>query len=266
MILVPRTFSELEIIMALSLKNILTLGILVSSTSAFASTHTANFGGVADLNANSFNYSVDGVNVVVSGWSDTYNNLYNQDTEIEAATLDRFGSGWGVVNNDECSSCDPQHSMDNIGSGGWVDYDMILVSFSEAVTLTGANFSWLYNTSQTEISVAAISGALASNIDENTWQNVVDDAGKMWSDSSHVSGLYAGINAGQTASQYWLVGAYNSIFNTNFSGGTNNNDGMKLSSLDFSITTTTDVPEPQTALIMSLGLFALMLRRRKQKS
>lgn len=251
--------------MALSLKNILALGILATSTSAFSSTHTADFSGVADLNANatSFNFSVDGINMTISGWSDTYNNLNNQDTEIDAAALDRFGSGWGVDNNDECNGgggCSPAHSMDNIGSGGWVDYDMILVSFSEAVTLTGADFSWLYRSSESEISVAALSGALASNLDGNTWQSVVN--GAMWSDSSHVSNYYAGINAGQTASQYWLVGAYNSIFNTNFSGGTNNNDGLKISSIDFSIST--DVPEPQTALILSLGLFGLMLRRRKQ--
>jgi hypothetical protein len=124
----------------------------------------------------------------------------------------------------------------------------------------------LYNTDQTEISVATISGSLASNIDGNTWQGVVDDVGNMWSDSSHVSNYYAGINAGQTASQYWLVGAYNSIFDTSFNGGTNNNDGMKLSSIDFSITPDSDIPEPQTAIIMAVGLFALMLRRRKHIS
>ena len=267
---VTQTFRRIGEFMSINLKQIVALGILVSSTSVFASTHTANFSSVADTNANanSFSYSVDGINVNVSGWSDTFNNNSNSDTEIRTAALDKFGSsGWGVDNSDECSGsggCSPQHSMDNIGSGGWVDYDMILVSFSEAVTLTGANFGWLYNTNSTEISVSAISGALASNLNGNTWQSVVNDAGNLWSDSSHVSNYYAGISAGQTASQYWLVGAYNSIFNTSFNGGSSNNDGMKLSSIDFKVTT--DIPEPQTVFSLAIGLCILVLRKRKQLS
>tara|TARA_R110002153_G_scaffold30015_1_gene91968 strand:+ start:1423 stop:2178 length:756 start_codon:yes stop_codon:yes gene_type:complete len=251
--------------MVVSLKHILALGILVSSTSALASTYTADFSGVNSSNTiySSFSYSVGGVNMTMTAWSDTENNLSNNDTELESGSLVRYGSGWGVVNQDESGNASPDHSMDNMGS--WVDYDMILVSFSEAVTLTGANFSWLYNTSQTEISVAAISGAVANGLGGSTWSDVVNSAGNMWSDSSHVSNYYAGINAGQTASQYWLVGAYNSIFNTTFSGGSTQNDGIKLSSIDFNVTSS-DIPEPQTALIMAAGLFALILRRRKQIS
>jgi hypothetical protein len=252
--------------MALSLKQLLALGILASSSSVFASTHTANFSAVNSANTSYsfFDYSVDGVDVHVTAWSDTQNNLPNDDTELEAASLVRYGTGWGVVNQDESGNASPDHSMDNMGN--WVDYDMILVSFSEAVTLTGASFSWLYNTSQSEISVAAISGAVASGLGGSTWSDVVNSAGNMWSDSSHVSNYYAGISAGQTASQYWLVGAYNSIFNTNFSGGTDNNDGVKLSSLDFSIAPppSTEVAEPQTVFVIILGLFAMMISRRKR--
>lgn len=253
--------------MALGLKQLFALAILASSSSVLASTHTADFSAVNSANTSYsfFDYSVDGVDVHVTAWSDTANVSGDGagDNTIRDANLVRYGSGWGMINDDEGGG-QPEHSMDNMGYS--VDYDMILVSFSEAVTLTGANFSWLYNSLQSEISVAAISGALANGLNGSTWQNVVSDAGNMWSDSSHVSNYYAGISAGQTASQYWLVGAYNSIFNTNFNGGTANNDGVKLSSLDFTIAPppSTEVAEPQTALVMALGLGVLMLRRRKQ--
>ena len=245
------------------------------SQGALATAHIADFQSVSDPGGHgaTFTITVDGIDVTVSAWSDTLNVQGDGDGDgtIETADLDRFtsqtrGVGWGIQNRDEGTGS-PGHSADNIGSNQWVDFDMYLFEFTEDVTLTQADFSWLYVPDQSEISVAAISGTLASSLNGNTWANVVADAGLLWSDSTSVdSSTYeASISAGQTTSQYWLLGAYNSIFNTTFSGGSAANDGLKLQSIAFDKRTPpgTQIAEPHTALLMVLGGLALMLRRRR---
>lgn len=258
-------------------KTLFALCAVSLSGTAFAGTHTADFSGVSDLNSTASSFSFvtsDGITVDVSGWSDTEqtgsDTSATGDSKIIAADLDKFGSGWGIDNDDEnCNTsndgvCSTEHSADNFSgySSQWHDYDMFLIEFSTEVTLTGADFSWLYDSNNSEISVAAINQALSDNLVDNTWQNVLGDAGFLWSDSFSVdSGTYeASIDAGMTASQYWLVGAYNSAFNTDFSGGSLANDGLKLSSVSFNRSSTV-VPEPHMALLMLAGLIGLRRKR-----
>lgn len=249
-------------------RHVLAFASLVFSGTALASSHTADFSGVNDPGGTgaSFNYSVDGFNITVSAWSDTYNNLSNSDTEIQTADLEKYGSGWGIRNQDEGSGS-PGHSADSIGSNGWVDYDMFLIQFNTEVTLTGADFSWLYNVNNSQISAAAIGSNAAANLGGSTWSDVLADAGTLWSGSSNVdSSTYeASVSAGQTASQYWLIGAYNSAFGT-VNGGTTGDDGLKLSSISFDkrATPTTEIAEPHSAILMLLGLSGFALRSRRR--
>lgn len=261
----------------------LSIIIFFSCSVAYAGTYTADFSSVTDLNSNTngegrtFSLLVDDITITVSAWSDTANNA-NDDPIIRYADLDKFDNqGWGIDNQDEqCNlsssgTCASEHSADNFSRfwGPWHDFDTFLIEFSEEVTLTEAGFGWLFDENNTEISSAAISSDLANNLDGNTWDNVMADAGMLWSDSSSVDAASydAGINAGQTVSQYWLLGAYNSVFSTNFDNNlaTNYNDGVKLNSIGFNtlVPTKKDIPEPSTLLLYLFSLVILTKHRIK---
>lgn len=256
------------------------LAILCSCAFVHAGTYTADFSGVTDLNSNTngegrtFSLLVGDVTLTVSAWSDTANNP-NDDPIIRHADLDKFGAqGWGIDNQDEqCNqsssgTCASEHSADNFSRfwGPWHDYDTFLIEFSEEVKLTEAGFGWLFDENNTEISSAAISSDLAANLDGSTWAEVMADAGLLWSDSSSVDAVTydASIDAGQTVSQYWLLGAYNSVFSSSFddSLASNYNDGVKLTTIGFDtvVPTKKDIPEPSTIFLYLLPLL-LFVRR-----
>lgn len=239
---------------------------LIFANSAMASSYTADFSGVSDPGGTgaSFNYSVGDIDITVSGWSDTEDSATS--SSIEAANMQRYGSGWGIVNQYESTNDVPGHSADNIPDGGWTDYDMFLLQFNVGVTLTGADFSWLYRSNSSQISASAISQSTAQNLSGSTWESVVADAGTLWSGSSNVDSVSyeASVNAGQTVSSYWLIGAYNSAFGQ-VSGGTFGDDGMKLSSISFTKQPAgkNEIPEPHSAILLLLGLAGVGLRRRR---
>lgn len=249
--------------MALKNRHVIAIASLMFAGSAAASTVTADFSGVSDPGGNgaTFTVSVGGFDVEVSAWSDTSNvsGDGSGDNTLRNADLDKFGSGWGIDNRDEDGST-WEHSADN-RSGN--DYDFFLFDFGTEVQLTGAEFSWLRYSTRSEISVASISNTLAGSLNMNTWGNVLSDAGLIWSDSFKVVDYEASIDAGQTTSQFWLLGAYNAAFSTSFDDATASlgNDGLKLRSVSFGL----EIPEPHTALLMALGLAGLTLRRHTNK-
>ena len=105
-----------------------------------------NHGIVESTNASSSKISIGGVNVAISGWSDTYG--YNDDIVVGADSYKISNYyGYGVTNSDwESTRNSPDHAIDNINTknGNWQDFDFILFSFDEAVSLTGASYSWVY--------------------------------------------------------------------------------------------------------------------------
>ncbi len=69
------------------------------------------------------------------------------------------------------------------------------------------------------------------------------------------------------SAQYWLVGAYNTVFGN--IGGKFNNDAFKLANIGFSVTETAGTPDPTKVsepgtigLLMACSLF-VMWRRKK---
>ena len=149
------------------------------------------------------------------------------------------------------------------------DYDFVLLSFDSAVTLTGASFSWLYSGSDSQVSVAALSNTSKLTSGVNTWSDIVANA--LTSASFDIENCeYLDHRADFTfteSAQYWLVGAYNTVFGN--IGGHVGNDAFKLANVGFSVTesagtpTPTEVSEPRTiGLLMACSLL-VMWRRKK---
>jgi hypothetical protein len=218
--------------------------------------------------------SIGGVNVAVSGWADTFG--YNDDIVVGADTYkisDKYG--YGVINEDwESAYNSPDHAIDNVNTrnGNWQDFDFVLFSFSDDVTLQGANFSWAYSQYDTQVSVAALDNISSLTSGSSTWSDIVGTAitssynvEKCDSTDEHLK--YTSEFALNTSSKYWLVGAYNKVFGD--IGGYSSNDAFKLTSIGFSVNDKTPPPdstavsEPGTlGLLFASGLI-VMWRRKK---
>ncbi|MGB0566940.1 MAG: exosortase-dependent surface protein XDP1 [Alteromonas macleodii] len=231
---------------------------------------------------NSF-VQIDGLNINMSAFSDTQG--VTGETVV-GAKLEKISDKWayGITNNDEAYyRGGADHAIDNLNyfssssdnsknyrfTNVERDYDFILLSFDSAVTLTGASFSWLYDSRDSQVSVAALSNTSKLTSGVNTWSHIVEDA--LTSASFDIESCeYLDHRADFTfteSAQYWLVGAYNTVFGN--IGGEFNNDAFKLANIGFSVTETagtpdpTEVSEPGTiGLLMACSLF-VMWRRKK---
>lgn len=147
------------------------------------------------------------------------------------------------------------------------DVDMMFFSFSESTALTGIDIGWY--SGDTDISIAAFSSMPI--LSGNTWANIVGQSIFSASFSNPGAAPYSLQNevlGVVVESNYWLVGAYSSVFGDS-GANDNNSDKFKLAS----ITTQTsrppeeppiEVPEPTT--ISMFASFALFLMWRRKRS
>jgi hypothetical protein len=250
----------------------------VASTSiSYAETTTWNF------NAGSAGYDVDNSgNVFGNQLSIDSDNDGTAELTIQAWA--NTGCGWGCGNDNDLgqgyattnsygllnynldtqsgSLTGEQHVIDN-GDG---DTDMMLFSFLESTALTSIDIGWFDGDS--DVSIAAFSSL--PTLLGNTWSDIATQSIFSASFSNLGTGPYALANevSGMVVeAQYWLIGAYSSIFGDS-GANDNNTDAFKIASIttQTSITPPPDntvVTEPSTiAMFASFGLF-LMWRRKK---
>lgn len=223
-----------------------------------AFTGGSNFG-------NSYNMTVDGINLKVTGWSDTgdVDPGNNNDTIQTAKLIWATTNALGIQNQDE-NTADPNHSIDGVTSDTDGEFDMLLLEFSTAVNLTGIDLAWAVggNAANTaDISLLAYTGAGSSAM-SGTWGSVLGASGTAYDSAGNYSNVglsYYTVNPTNITSTKWLVGVYNPVFG---SGGDARDDGFKLASLTTSDTPPdTDVPVPGTVVLLLAGLAALRARR-----
>lgn len=274
-----------------NIKKMSLIATLLVSSSAMASvtTTSGHFGGVSDTgsNFNQFEVTFGGVDVNVSGWSDTAGNTASNSEDFDptierAVDFDKNGYGWSMENTDEMNSrnCGYSHSADNFGANcNYQDYDFFLLEFSEAVTLNSATYSWVSaGSSGTQVSVAALD---SNALNGSTWQDVKDNqtiasnwsqmrysgtGGQAYYTNFGQTGSGNASNLANTSSNFWLIGALNAaVFggNTNWEG----NDGMKLAGITFttgSQAPATSVPEPSSIALFGLAIAGLFASSRKK--
>ncbi|TVZ41305.1 putative secreted protein with PEP-CTERM sorting signal [Alteromonadaceae bacterium 2753L.S.0a.02] len=203
-----------------------------------------------------YNYSVGGINLAVTGYSYT-NGRIRQDA---VGNWESWGNEYGL--GVEYSRY-PDHALDN--SRG--DYDMLLLSFDEAVSLDSISSGWRYSGSRSsEASIMAYGGdgAYDSFIGKQ-WSDLLSDEWEGIGDY-RIDSLNApeAVNQGGFMSRYWLVGAYNSTLNlddevgTSFSSG---NDFWKLKGVSVSVN---PVPLPGSLVLFGSALMIFGSLRRKK--
>lgn len=250
---------------------------------------TGDYNGYYDLG--------DGSGSQYYGLTHDNNTTYVEDDTVQAAALagpwtSNGETGYGIENAD--GQYDGQysdgnggtfnvngdaHSIDNFsGSGtnysGTTDYDMVLFSFSEEVALQGASFSWLTNSASTQqVSVVGLNDISGLTSGTSSWSDLAGSAAFVTSGSFQIaqtdSVYVSDFSISQTA-QYWLVGAYNTVFGSN-SAFSENDDGFKLATVGFTKKPgtpgekpPTDVNAPNSFALLLLGGFVAW-RKRKTK-
>lgn len=229
--------------------------------------------------------SVNDINVSLSGWSDTGDSLdpESKDMIVKSANaykvVDNNGYyyGYGVLNQDGEGSTSPNHSADNYFYNGkdnadgrkYADFDFILFSFDEKVTLDEVGFGWVNkHGDDQQVSIAGINDNQLSSLksQNSTWTDIINGAVSNSFNITKKNGSYQSSGFGFTeGAKYWLVGAYNTVFGT-VNGASMYNDGLKITSINFTkaLNENTEVSEPGALALMSLGL-GLVLYRRKRR-
>ncbi|GGW55626.1 hypothetical protein GCM10008111_09700 [Alishewanella tabrizica] len=154
--------------------------------------------------------------------------------------------------------------------------DFILLEFPSPIQLTSITNTWQwYNTN---LSVAAFKNTFStSNLNTLTLKELAESAifkasylntGAHYSFASNNSLTPSDIT--QVSSQYWLIGAYNAVFN---SANCSKNcpttvNGLKFGSITTTKTTTTPtptpVPTPGTLSLFAVVLLGLSLHKRRK--
>lgn len=198
--------------------------------------------------SSSLSMNINGVNANITGWSGTgYQNM-------SQAWIGQWSSGSGVIHDWNEYNSNTHHSMDNSGQ-----YDAMLITFDQEVSLDSFSIGWHYNDS--DVSVAAYTGnGSMTDLSGTSWNSFLTSGWTSQGSFSDVANnTYQSISPTVT-SKSWLISAYNPfIANMGWSTG---NDFMKLSGLQTSQKITTEVPEPAAIALFLLGLATLAGRKR----
>jgi hypothetical protein len=211
------------------------------------------------------------LNANLTAYSDTKN---INDEGLETGSFYYYsGGGWGIVNKDETSADYPGHAFDNKNEGDGRDYDMALISFDTSVELTAINFGWIYNDADFTVLALKDTANLATTA-KGSWSDVANSGdwitvGNYDADSTGYYSINQGdISQGKVSAQYWLVGAFNSIFGTTLNDegplGTGAVDAFKIKGLKGSTTPPEEVPAPAAFGLLLIGALGIYARRNKK--
>lgn len=253
------------------------------SGQVFAATTWTWASSTPDNTPNVISKTIDSVAVTATptGWANTNGSLIEQQFGGTSATTHfvTYDGGLGINNNDGCStsgcsgdygdmrSSAPEHAIDNDQR-----YEMVMLSFSEAVKLTKVTIGWAG--ADSDITVMAYQGAGVPTLDGKTFTAASLSGWQVIGNYADVGVNTKDINAQNAVSSFWLIGAYNPLGGAVASGFADGADYIKLNSVTGCASREVGcvppppngkVPEPGSLALFGLGLIGMMrLRKARQ--
>lgn len=233
-----------------------------------ASAITIDLTGTSHRYAAERNYSADGINLSVTGYTGGAvwpGSTYETGEDIHREAVGSFGQyGLGVE-----WAYSPNHAADNAGQ----NFDMFLFSFDQAVTLDALSIGWYHNDSDMSVFAYTGSGDATSTFAGNKWDQALAND---WTGGHYLNvaqrGNQVDVNPMEVASTSWLIGTQLWTIGNVFTDGIHNQDPtgadyVKLKSISF--TKPHSVPEidaSQSGIALGLmaAFFALIRERRKR--
>jgi hypothetical protein len=183
----------------------------------------------------------------------TWNTVTTKSPDKKAVQtyVGNFGASNGL--GDEKAST-PNHAIDN--ESGY--FDMLMLSFDSLVTLNSIDLGWISGDS--DVSILAFNGT-PSQISPlgKSWESLLGDGWQSAGNYYNVGSSPKTVNPLNISSQYWLIGAYNPLLDTQVKD--TNTDYFKLQGI--TATKSIKVPEPSALFLFGLGLLGLAVVRRR---
>ncbi|WP_188151972.1 exosortase-dependent surface protein XDP1 [Teredinibacter waterburyi] len=220
----------------------------------------------SNIYATDYTYNIGGdtpLNMTATGWS------YDSNSEI----VNDYIGNWSELGPDYGLGVEvadsPDHAIDNRNG----DYDMILLSFDQAVSLESISSGWRGNgnwlnpgtATNSEASLMAFTGDLSdlSSFEGKQWQDLLSEGWES-AGNTRIDNLNqdTSANSGGLTSRYWLIGAYNANISST-SGFTDGNDFFKLNGVSVNVN---PVPLPGSLLLFGTGLLAFGSLRKRRKT
>ena len=222
---------------------------------------------------NTYSNFGDDLELQVTGWSNQSKGFgfhSRRHSKISSAKLGNWSVGSTEYGLGVERGHSPNHAIDN--SQG--DYDMLLLNFSKAVTLSGVSAGWrgtkysgyqnVITENNGDLSVLAYQGdSLEANLGltGKDWQDLLKDNWTSAGDHQFGSDNKAEVNSGGLVSQYWLVGAYNENLSDAYSDYSVNDDFFKVSGVSVDVA---PVPLPGSMLLFGASLLGIGAYRRRK--
>lgn len=182
-------------------KNLFIPVALALPAQGFALQTTFDFTANSYLESPLLTFSQNNLDVNISGWS-------GNSQAINPALISS-ANGLGVSNTNETSD-EPYSALDN-----YEGQDMLLFEFSTAVSLTSLSLKKIYTgplgSRDADISILAYTGSGQPDTFNSGWQTILNDG---WQSilNADIPNTSDYLLPQTTASNYWLVGAWNEVF------------------------------------------------------